>query len=631
MSILDRLRRFLGLTVLSPSEAKTPPKLAPVPAFRGSQARPGVQKTSPSPKNQESKPERSPSVTPQASLSEPKHRPSPTTPPKGLPLGTKIGPDPSSKQPPPQTTSSSRVADESSPPLLARKPKTTLTIFAQEVHPPKNPTSSFNPLGTIIPAQGSLGDTQKLDQLPAPKPTISEPQQVGRPPRPFKLPRLGGFDPRLNPKLDEIDTKSENRSPNEPALKLVMGIDFGTSCSKVVVGDPTWRNRAYAIPLNDSPNIAGYLHPTRWENEANLKMRLIQTPNNPTVRDAAACYMADIINRTLDYFMKYGPAEYRNRELRWSLNIGFPRKSVTENTDLAKAYREITRVALTMWLNKTTPTIAQASLLRQKTGATNQFNPDSGIDIYPEIAAQLAGYIKSPYRKFGSLLLVDVGAGTLDVSTIIIHSIDEQDIVSFHFCEVEDLGILRLYQSRCQALENVQCGIVQTPLDFLKDASKAVPENLDQIVKTPTSRLVDAFNSTSNQFHQDVLVVTMRCLTKFRKAQKKNHINPAFEPWGRNLRFFLTGGGSRSMFYSKCLRDRNGLEQRVANAFTCWDQEESRRKNLNQGFRIERIPVPSNLHNFDQTLHNDFDRISVAYGLAYGDRNLMAVSSNSDT
>lgn len=644
MSILDRLRRFLGLTAVSPPAAKLSQKLATVPTSRGPLAGPITKGAPPSLQDPDAKLGRKPSVTLPVFSRELDPQPGPATPPKGLSPGTTTSPnlrggsDPLSKQTlPTLTTVSSAAAASIPPPLPARKPQVTLPIFARDIDSPSGSTPSPNTpeIWAPMPAPPAPPPTDRpaVTPKPAPAPPISaaQPSSTARPPRPFKLPPLSGLGPKNNPQPDEAAPPSGSRSTNEPPLNLVMGIDFGTSCSKVVVGDPTWRNRAYAIRLNDSPEIAGYLHPTRWEDQSNLKMRLMQAPNDTTVRDAVACYIADLVKRTLAYFAEHGPTEYRNRELRWSLNIGFPRKSTNGNTELASAYKQIAQVALTMCSNKLSPSMSLAASLRMNGDFANSFIPNSRVDIYPEIAAQLAGYIKSPDRKFGSLLLVDVGAGTLDVSTIILHSADEQDIVSFHFCEVEDLGVLRLYQARCEALEKVQRGIVQNPIDSMKDASRAVPERLDQIIKKPTPRLVAAYDGASSKFHLDVLTVTMGCLTRFRMAQKKANINPGFQPWGkRHLRFFLTGGGSRSPFYIRCLVYRDGLEQRVANAFDCWELQEYRRKQLDQGFRIERLPVPSNLINFPQQLNPDFDRISVAYGLAYGDKNLMQITSNSD-
>ena len=85
-------------------------------------------------------------------------------------------------------------------------------------------------------------------------------------------------------------SQSAARSPLLPAglqsvpvaaltVDLVLGVDFGTSCTKAVVGDPIWKDRSYAVsfdPAND--DISAWLHPTRFGDEANLKMRLMDDP-----------------------------------------------------------------------------------------------------------------------------------------------------------------------------------------------------------------------------------------------------------------------------------------------------------------------------------------------------------------
>src|SRR5690606_25874578 len=82
----------------------------------------------------------------------------------------------------------------------------------------------------------------------------------------------------------------------KPVVDLVLGVDFGTSCTKVVVGDPGWRNESFAIPFSaPNGNIDAWLRPTRFEKEFNLKMRLMDNPACPDVRASAACYLADVV------------------------------------------------------------------------------------------------------------------------------------------------------------------------------------------------------------------------------------------------------------------------------------------------------------------------------------------------
>lgn len=415
-----------------------------------------------------------------------------------------------------------------------------------------------------------------------------------------------------------------------PPVELVLGLDLGTSCSKVVIGDPGWKNKSYAVAFGNAlGDISAWLHPTRFGSEANLKMRLMDDPASDKVRDLLACYLAEVIRYSRSWFESNAPAEYLRRELRWSLNLGFPDKSVA-GSRFASAYWEIAHAAVAMASGPEKPSPELADRLRRHELVIEPFIPPSRVNLYPEIAAQLAGYVNSPHRQLGPLLLIDVGAGTLDVSTIILHGDREQDVVSFHFCEVESLGALRLYERRANALEAVAAGCIRYQLGHFQDGSHPVPEHIEDFVGHSSPALHATFHRVSSEFAQEVVGIALRCLTLFRASQRQVHTGPAsFDPWGKNLRFFLTGGGSRSQFYQYHLAD-GPLEDRLASYFTCWEVERERRGEVGEGLLLKRLPLPDNLEKFPTALHSHFDRLSVAYGLALGggdSGNLMRITA----
>lgn len=412
-----------------------------------------------------------------------------------------------------------------------------------------------------------------------------------------------------------------------PVVDLVIGVDFGTSCTKVAVGDPGWQNESFAVPFSaPNGNIDAWLRPTRFENEFNLKMRLMDNPVCPDARALAACYLADILRHSRSWFAANCPAIYRKREHRWSLNVGFPEKSIT-HSPLTVAYRDVTAMAVALASSEEPLTTERAHRIgSNKKPMDGGTIPANRINLYPEIAAQLAGYFNSPYWKPGNLLLVDVGAGTLDVSTMILGAGPQEEKISFHFCEVAPLGVLRLYQSRMAALDRVVPGSALHPLELFQDGSRPIPDDLCGHVRNPSPELNESFERTSADFAQNVVGVALRCLARFRKAQRKAHMSAAYEPWGRNLRFFLTGGGCRSTFYRSHLAE-GPLEDRLAAVFTCWRPERADRKSAGEGLLLERLPIPDRFSGFPETLRHQFDRLSVAHGLAMGSENLMCITN----
>lgn len=411
-----------------------------------------------------------------------------------------------------------------------------------------------------------------------------------------------------------------------PVVDLVFGIDLGTSCTKVVIGDPGWQDKSFAVSFGSSrKDISSWFHPTRFGSEANLKMRLMDNPDGEEIRDLLACNLAEVINHSRSWFDANRPKNYSTREIRWSLNLGYPDKAVG-NTPLSNAYRDIAAMAVTLASGSEKPSMELAAGIRRSGFKGDAFIPSTRIQLYPEIAAQLAGYVNSPYRQSGNLLLIDVGAGTLDISTIILHGDRESEVVSFHFCDVAPLGVLRLYQARTAACDQIKPGCVKYPVEHFQDGSLAVPETLSSIVHQSSSALQSGFVQVSTEMGEKVVRVALACLTRFRKSQREAHSSANFDPWGNNLRFFLTGGGCRSAFFQGQLAD-GPLEDQLA-PYTRWHRESISRKAHREGLRLEPLPLPDNLENFPTVLRLDFDRLSVAYGLAYGGENLMRITTS---
>ena len=110
------------------------------------------------------------------------------------------------------------------------------------------------------------------------------------------------------------------------------------------------------------------------------------------------------------WFAKNAASEYQRREQRWRLNLGFPGKAVGGSA-LAQAYRQVATTASCLASLAQEPTPELAASVRRRELSVEPMT-SGGIELYPEIAAQLAGYVNSPHRRRGNLLLIDVGAGT---------------------------------------------------------------------------------------------------------------------------------------------------------------------------------------------------------------------------
>lgn len=465
--------------------------------------------------------------------------------------------------------------------------------------------------------------------LPAGAPSRKKAQPAPKATKPQSAPSKGGSWGEISapPVLPPARRK--------PEVDLVLGIDFGTSCSKVVIGDPGWLGRSYAVPVGgDGPGLERFLRPTRTPvgkaTENNLKMRLMTDPGSEGLHHRVALYLAGIIRDSLRWFESEGPPRYRDRQAVWSLNLGFPDKQVGTGL-LADTYRRIADLAARLASTDLPLTLTSIRSLRAPTVAETMRRaiPSERIHLYPEIAAQLAGYVNSPYRAQGSLLLIDVGAGTLDVSTIILHGGRAEDIVSFHFCEVGPFGALKLLEARIDALNTVKPGAVTVPLDAYQSGTVATPEDPAAILgngRAVPLAFAEAFDTTSAKFADEAIRLAISCASRFRVRQREAHADAAYDPWPGQLRFFFTGGGSRLGFYRNHFT-KGAFEQELTK-FTRWENSEAGRRNRQQGLRLEPLPTPGDLEGFPRDLHSHFDRLSVAHGLAYGSENLMRITSS---
>lgn len=419
-----------------------------------------------------------------------------------------------------------------------------------------------------------------------------------------------------------------------PEIDLVLGIDLGTSCSKVVIGDHGWLGQSYAVPIGDATSgIGRFLRVTRLKVgssiEGNLKLRLMDQPNSKDIQELVALYLAGIIRDSLDWFKNNGPKRYAQRRHSWNINIGFPAKQIKQGP-LVDAYNEIAQRAANLALSGLPLELLSLRAINTSNDYSNAalgVSPHR-IQIYPEIGAQLAGYVNSPYKKNGSMILIDVGAGTLDVSTLILRGNNEEDIVSFHFCEIGPLGAMKLLEAKINALNAVESGSVQLGLDDFQ-SGEAMPESLSQIL-SGTNRdkehFISAFNEVTKEFGIQAIYHALRSVTAFRKSLREAHISDSYDPWPNEVRFFFTGGGSRSKFF----RDHfvNGAFENELLPFTRWEIEGNHRKSKRQGLRLESLPAPDELKELPKKLRPEFDRLSVAHGLAYGSENLMKITAS---
>lgn len=237
-----------------------------------------------------------------------------------------------------------------------------------------------------------------------------------------------------------VDASPARKPKGDGARKrkqqLVIGLDFGTAFTKVVIGEERVK---LAVPFNDYvANGNPYLLPSILSISKNddtcklgfpgiggysiedLKIKLINHNFNKEVKTRCAAFLSLVLRHARDWVLRVHKEMYRNREIVWYVNTGVPTASY-EDEELKVVYQEIVRAA---WMASFLPeeTVSLARVGDCFDSANSQSLPDDRINIFPEFAVQLMGYIESPQRQEDLLhVLVDIGAGTLDLAIFNVH------------------------------------------------------------------------------------------------------------------------------------------------------------------------------------------------------------------
>lgn len=379
-------------------------------------------------------------------------------------------------------------------------------------------------------------------------------------------------------------------------LKVRMGIDFGTSFTKVAL------------------RIAGKVYFVNWEGVRNsdqaflLPGEISRLKNNTTKlgRPGKAIetlgglkspfltrechdsenYVSSVV--FLAWVMRYSRAWLyerhsmivRSRRLAWEINIGCP-TDPWSSLALVERYKHVVQCA---WkLSQTQGDISMQdarSLLRSSDVRESDIGLD-GVNVIPEFVAQIAGYVNSPQRVDGLHLLVDVGAGTMDIAAFNIYRNKQEGADRYPIFDgaVEPLGTHILMSARMLLLGNA-------PRTW-EDLS-GIP-SLDQLSKDlciDASKLQKIDEGYSE-------VVCQRVYNSLSKTKSKRY--PGAPEWKGGLRVFLAGGGSSCAVY----------QQGVKHAFE------------KLGVKQLVTPFPALHDSIARMDKQEFHRLSVAFGLTY--------------
>ena len=429
-----------------------------------------------------------------------------------------------------------------------------------------------------------------------------------------------------NQLFDGIPANAFQFGPNDGnSLDIVVGVDFGTSSTKVVVRAPYYTGTpAFAVPFGDFAHKSlEYLLPTRLfvgkdgicsltsmpETSilTDIKIGLMQNPlcriesaSGPpceaSATTAAAAYLALVLRYVRCWFLANKRGIFGEFTLRWSFNLGLP-AAIDDDPKLREAF-DISGKAAWILSKRTGPITIGAAQDAIKDIKCSTGETDCAFDLIPEVIAEAIGYVRSISRNDGLHLLVDVGASTLDVCSFNLHVREGDDHFPILTADVDLLGAKRLHRAR------IDGSGATNPVDE-SDPGSIIPDDIEVYVpqaQETVQKIRDKIATAENDFMWECEKLLRRTIMDLRRTRY-----PDSPVWSAKLPLFICGGAKNMQMYREV----------VSNVHK-WLRDDY--IPFSDGIRWFELPKPGSLEAKidDESYH----RLAVAWGLSHESFNI---------
>ncbi len=236
---------------------------------------------------------------------------------------------------------------------------------------------------------------------------------------------------------------------------------------------------------------------------------------------------------------------------------------------------------------------------------------DVEVGTIPEIAAQIYGYVRSDAfdpNAQNLFILADVGAGTVDCAMFKVRPDKHGEEFLFYEKSVEPLGVTSLHIHRLKSWQQVFTEVEHAP-DTLVDSIDAELKQIDATRPVP-DKFSKYFNGVTVKSSPKGPLGLCNPDAEFDQRLRAQIQDGTLEKgrqtggWHvealKDTPFLLSGGGSRNKFYE---RIKEGLRHHPSLGY----------------LRLNPKPLvlPSNI-KAPGLAGQDWDRLSVAYGLSFG-------------
>ena len=423
-------------------------------------------------------------------------------------------------------------------------------------------------------------------------------------------------------------------------VTAVIGLDFGTSCTKCVIGAA---GRATAVPFKDltSPDTP-YLLPTQlWLGKdrslsllqsggalsiSGIKVGLMTNPDGFRAlgggREAtpvmlAAAYLGEVIRYAQGWFLAEKAALLGNSDVAWQLNVGLPAKS-HDDQEIQDAFRRAVHAAWALSQRQGMPNLGLSTeVVRAVSESAYSLTGISidAVNLVPEVAAEVVGYARSAQKREGPHLMVDVGATTVDVCLFHLAQAAEGFSYAFYATDVRsDLGAFRLHSRRRAAIDPSATDLgLNSPLEPIPFSYKSYSGAND------AAREIDTWFGAETE--KTVRTVAVRAKQKQRsglvvEVEKQRGIERVKEG---EIRVLMCGGGSTIPVYMDAVRAA-GRELAPGGKTG---------QRLKPFGIVPGLEYPARL-DAPGLRRADFHRVAVAYGLSFSVDNIGRFSPPSE-
>lgn len=383
--------------------------------------------------------------------------------------------------------------------------------------------------------------------------------------------------------LGYVETAGDGECP------LVVGFDFGTSTTKVVVHAPFvadgrhYLSRRKGAPEEEpdwlwpsalavGPGGACALVPDGGgEVRTDLKILLMEVAERVGDPDpdeeagvAVTAYLALMLRRVRGRILEAHADDLRSfAKLSWSLNMGIPsgNRPNAHWKRLKGLFLAAARAAWRLSVGAGDLRLGEAEVAfgrAMETDGAQENDGETEIQVFPEVVAGAMGYARSDARRPGLHLAVDVGASTVDACLFILPREDEADAVwPLLEAEVDRLGTAELHGKRAaavMAIDQKEAERIRLSYDPL-DAMAVVPEGF-----AGGGAALEAWIGAE----RDMTRAVHGFMGGFvQKAASSRDTGSHDLRSGGEIPVLLMGGGSRAGFYRKAVRDFGEHVQRL--------------------------------------------------------------------